>query len=462
MSDQTDKIPPHSDESERALLGGMIIDARTALPLVSEVIGDDLDVFYDLRNKVIYETISRMTMGGKPVNLISLLEQLRMDGQANNVGGLPYLAALSDACISPAGVGYFAEILAEYQQKRRLIQIGTSVAEDAWSTIDLPELIRKTAAGVSGLAKPSRRETPSIRDLVHAAISEIEECHQSQGKLPGISTGFADLDKKTSGLHEGEMVVIAARPSMGKTSLAMNIAEHVAIDQQLPVGVFSLEMTAASLVLRMLCSRARVNIRNISDGFLTERDFPKLTGAAGKIAMSRLVIDDAPGLSIMELKTRANRMQERHGIRLLVIDYLQLMRGSARRNADNRQVEVAEISSGIKALAKELNIPVIALSQLNRDMEREKNRRPRLSDLRESGAIEQDADLVAFLWRQGQKKKDADEDDDNQDAASVTLSIAKQRNGPTGDIHLTFLKSYTRFESAAKVDHRDVPSYDTD
>jgi replicative DNA helicase len=273
--------------------------------------------------------------------------------------------------------------------------------------------------------------------------------------LTGISTGFPDLDKTTSGFHGGEMIVIAARPSMGKTSLAMNIAEHVAADERLPVGVFSLEMTAESLVLRMLCSRSRVNLRSIRDGFLAERDFPKLTGSAGKLAGAPLFIDDAPALSILQLRAKARRMAQQYGVKLFVIDYLQLLHSTSRR-AENRQQEIADISNGIKALAKELSVPVIVLSQLNRELEKDKSRKPRLSDLRESGAIEQDADLVALLY----KPSGGDDEDGSSlelDAVPVNLLIAKQRNGPTGDVALTFLKAYTRFESAAKVSAEDVP-----
>jgi replicative DNA helicase len=263
----------------------------------------------------------------------------------------------------------------------------------------------------------------------------------------------------TSGLHGGEMIVIAARPSMGKTSLAMNIAEHVAIELRLPVGVFSLEMTSESLVLRMLCSRSRVNLRNVREGFLAERDFPKLTGSAGKLASAPLFIDDSSGLSILQLRAKARRMAQQYGIKLFVVDYLQLLHSTARR-AENRQQEIADISSGIKSLAKELNVPIVILSQLNREIEREKGRPPRLSDLRESGAIEQDADVVGLLY---EPKSGGDDDEGGassaeKDALSINLLLAKQRNGPTGDVELTFLKSYTRFESKAKVSDEDVPN----
>jgi replicative DNA helicase len=298
--------------------------------------------------------------------------------------------------------------------------------------------------------------TNTIKDLVKKAINTIEDFHQRQGLLTGVGTGFTDLDKMTSGFHPGEMIVIAARPSMGKTSLAMNMAEHVAIDLRLPVGVFSLEMTSESLVLRMLCSRSRVNLRNVRDGFLAERDFPKLTGAAGKLANSPLFIDDSSGLSILQLRAKARRMFQQYGIKLFIIDYLQLLHSTARR-AENRQQEIADISSGVKALAKELSVPIIVLSQLNRELEREKNRKPRLSDLRESGAIEQDADVVGLLYKPSSEEDDAGTAAE-EDAVGVNLLIAKQRNGPTGDVNLTFLKSYTRFESAAKVSGEDVPN----
>jgi replicative DNA helicase len=299
--------------------------------------------------------------------------------------------------------------------------------------------------------------TNTIKELVKKAINTIEDFHQRQGMLTGIGTGFTEFDKMTSGMHGGEMIVIAARPSMGKTSLAMNIAEHVAIEQRLPVGVFSLEMTSESLVLRMLCSRSRVNLRNVREGFLAERDFPKLTGAAGKLANAPLFIDDSSGLSILQLRAKARRMHQQYGVKLFVIDYLQLLHSTARR-AENRQQEIADISNGIKSLAKELAVPIIVLSQLNRELEREKNRKPRMSDLRESGAIEQDADLIGLLYKPNADDEDSGGTAVSEDAAAVNLLIAKQRNGPTGDVHLTFLKSFTRFESAAKVSDDDIPN----
>jgi replicative DNA helicase len=297
-----------------------------------------------------------------------------------------------------------------------------------------------------------------MKQLVSRAIGTIENYFNRQGELGGIATGFTDLDKMTDGLHAGEMIVIAARPSMGKTSLAMNIAENVVLNQKLPVGVFSLEMTADSLVLRVLCSQARVNLRSIREGFMSEGDFAKLRYGVDKLSSAPLFIDDTPGLSILQMRARARRLWQQYGIKLFVIDYLQLLRSTAKRAQENRQQEIADISNGIKALAKELKVPIIVLSQLNREFEKEKGRKPRMSDLRESGSIEQDADVVGLLY----KPSASDEEEagavvEEPDGVPVNLLIAKQRNGPTGDVNLTFLKTYTRFESAAKVSDEDVP-----
>jgi replicative DNA helicase len=293
--------------------------------------------------------------------------------------------------------------------------------------------------------------------LVGKAIGTIENFFSRKGTLNGIGTGFPDLDRMTDGLHGSEMVVIAARPSMGKTSLAMNIVEHAVLEEKLPVAVFSLEMSAESLILRMMCSIARVNLRSIREGFMSESDFPKLTNAAGRLANSKLFIDDSAGLSILQLRARARRLHQQHGVKLFVVDYLQLLHSTARRSQENRQQEISDISSGLKALAKELKVPVLVLSQLNRELERDKGRKPRLSDLRESGAIEQDADVVGLLYKPN-ASDDEDAAPEEADGLPVNLLIAKQRNGPTGDINLTFLKNYTRFESAAKVSDEDIPN----
>src|SRR5438034_1865307 len=454
---KVDRLPPHSVEAEQGVLGCALLSPQECLGECIEKLKSASEVFYDLRHRTIYEVMVEMYDQKQAIDLITLQQRLKDRQQLDAVGGLPYLSSLPDAVPSAANLSYYLGIVREKFILRKMIQTCTEVVGRVYEHEgEVDALLDEVERDILHISE-SRVEssTNTIKELVHTAITTIESFHQRQGMLPGVGTGFIDLDKMTSGFHEGEMIVIAARPSMGKTSLAMNIAEHVAIELRLPVGVFSLEMTADSLVLRMLCSRSRVNLRNIRDGFLAERDFPKLTGSAGKLAGAPLYIDDTPALSILQLRAKARRMSQQYGVKLFVIDYLQLLHSTARR-AENRQQEIADISNGIKSLAKELKVPVVVLSQLNRELEKDKNRKPRLSDLRESGAIEQDADLVALLY----KPSSADDDDSGaeQDAVPVNLLIAKQRNGPTGDINLTFLKSYTRFESAAKISDEDVPN----
>jgi len=454
---RVDRLPPHSLEAEQGVLGSVLLSPHECLGECVERLKSGPEVFYDLRHQSIYEVLVEMYDAKTPIDLITLQQRLRDRNQLDTVGGFTYLASLPDSTPSSANLGYYLDIVREKYILRRLIRACTDVVgrvhEHEGEVDGLLDEVERDILRISEDRVESTSRT--VKDLVRSAITTIEDFHQRQGMLTGIGTGFPDLDRMTSGLHEGEMVVVAARPSMGKTSLAMNIAEHAAVEQKIPVGVFSLEMTAESLILRMLCSRSRVNLRNIREGFLAERDFPKLTQAAGKLASAPIFIDDTSGLSILQLRAKARRMWQQYGIKLFVIDYLQLLHSTARR-AENRQQEIADISNGVKALAKELKVPVIVLSQLNRELEKDKNRKPRLSDLRESGSIEQDADLVALLY----KASSGDDEDagSEQEAIPVNLLIAKQRNGPTGDVHLTFMKSYTRFESAAKISSDDLPA----
>jgi len=417
------------------------------------------EVFYDLRHQTIFDVVAEMFDKREAIDLITVRQRMKDRHLLEEVGGDVYLSSLCDVVPSAANLSFYLEIVQEKSLLRKMIRVCTDVVGRVYEyegEVDgLLDEIERDVLRISESRVQS--QTSSIKDLVKKAINTIEEYHQRQGTLTGLGTGFVDLDKLTTGFHGGEMIVIAARPSVGKTSLAMNIAEHITIDLGLPVGVFSLEMTAESLVLRMLCSRSRVNLRNVREGFLAERDFPKLTGNAGKLAKAPLFIDDSSGLSILQLRAKARRMYQQYGIKLFVIDYLQLLHSTSRR-AENRQQEIADISSGVKALAKELNVPVIVLSQLNREVEREKGRPPRLSDLRESGSIEQDADLVGLLYRPVKQGEDEDNVADAGEAIAVNLLIAKQRNGPANeDVRLTFLKTYTRFESAAKISDSDVP-----
>ena len=459
-----DRLPPHSLEAEQGALGCMLIAPNEAIGVCVEKFKRGPETFYDLRHQTLYETLVEMSDRKEAVDLITVRQRLKDKGQLDAIGGVAYLTALQDATPSPANLPFYADIVVEKHLLRRMIQTCTSVVAriyDEEQQDDVESLLDEVEKEVLHISE--EREEPAnlaIKELVKKAILQIQDMHERQGQTTGISTGFTDLDKLTTGLHPGEMIVIAARPSVGKTSLAMNIAEHVALDLKLPVGVFSLEMSAESLVLRMLCSRARVNLRSIREGFMAERDFPKLTNVSGKLAGAPLIIDDTAGLSILQLRAKARRMHQQHGIKLFVIDYLQLLRSTAKR-AENRQQEIADISQGVKALAKELKVPVIVLAQVNRESEkRGPNEKPKLSDLRESGAIEQDADFVGLLYKPKLGKDDDEESGEqpNYDSIPVNLLIAKQRNGPADvDVKLTFMKSFTRYESAARVDDADVP-----
>jgi replicative DNA helicase len=420
---------------------------------------DGQQVFYDLRHQTIYENLSAMYDAREAIDVITLQQRLKDKQLLEQIGGIAYLSQLQDSVPSAANLSYYLEIVQEKFLLRRMIATCTEVVGRVYDYEgDVETLLDEVEQDILRINESrAQSSTASVKELVGKAILTVENYFGRQGTLNGLGTGFPDLDRMTDGLHGSEMIVIAARPSMGKTSLAMNIVEYVVLEQNLSAGVFSLEMSAESLVLRMLCSIARVNLRSIREGFMSEADFPKLTSAAGRLAKAKLLIDDSAGLSILDLRARARRMHQQHGVKLFVVDYLQLLHSTSRRSQDNRQQEIADISSGIKALAKELKVPVLVLSQLNRELEKDKSRKPRLSDLRESGAIEQDADVVGLLYKPSAGDDDDGVQTEEADGLPVNLLIAKQRNGPTGDINLTFLKSYTRFESAAKVSDEDVP-----
>ncbi|MGA2866006.1 MAG: replicative DNA helicase [Verrucomicrobiota bacterium] len=456
---RVDRLPPHSPEAEQGVLGCVLLSPNECMGACIERFKAGAEVFYDLRHQTIFSTLAEMYDRREAIDLITLQQRLKDRQLLEEVGGLAYLSTLPDTVPSSANLSYYAEIVQEKYLLRRMIHTCTEVVSRVYDYEgEVDALLDEVERDVLRISESRvQTQTATIKDLVKKAINTIELYHQHQGELTGIGTGFADLDKMTSGLHEGEMIVIAARPSMGKTSLAMNIAEHVAIDLRLPVGVFSLEMTADALVLRVLCSRSRVNLKDVRSGFLAERDFPKITTAAGQLAGAPLFIDDSSALSILQLRAKARRMAQQYGIKLFVIDYLQQMHSTSRK-VDNRQQEIADISNGIKALAKELKVPMVVLSQLNRDFERDKTRKPNLADLRESGAIEQDADFVGILYKVDpedlSRRKDDVMDEETgmlPDVLPINLLVAKQRNGPIGDVPLTFLRTLTRFESRAKI-----------
>ena len=442
------------------VLGCALLSPNECLGECIEKLKDSgAEFFYDLRHQTIYEMLAEMFNTRQAIDVITVQQKLKDKQLLEQIGGIAYLSQLQDSVPSAANLSYYLEIVREKFLLRKMIQTCTEVVGRVYDYEgEVDALMDEVERDVLRISESRAQDSvATTKDLVTKAIGTIENFFSRKGTLTGLATGYADLDRMTDGLHGQEMIVIAARPSMGKTSLAMNIVEHVVLELKLPVAVFSLEMGAEALILRMMCSIARVNLRSIREGFMSESDFPKLTSAAGKLANSKLFIDDSAGLSILQLRARARRLHQQHDVKLFVVDYLQLLHSTARRSQENRQQEISDISSGLKALAKELKVPVLVLSQLNREMERDKNRKPRLSDLRESGAIEQDADLVGLLY-----KPNAGDDEDGAaaeeaDGLPINLLIAKQRNGPTGDINLTFLKNYTRFESAAKVSDEDIP-----
>jgi len=401
----------------------------------------------------IYATLVELWDANKPIDFITLTQLLRDRNQLEQVGGAAYITELFTFLPTAANATYYADILQEKFTLREIIKVCTEYAARSYDEQDdVPSLLNDVEQKIFGIAQDRFKEkAASMKDQVMQAIHAIEELYDRRGAITGLPTGLAELDKMTDGLHKAEMIVIAARPSMGKTALAMNIAEHIALEENKAIAVFSLEMSTSQLVQRLLCSRARVNLGNVRNGFLTERDFPALTTAAAKLADSKIFIDDTPGLSILELRAKARRLKSQHNIEAIFIDYIQLLRSTSKRAQDNRQLEIAEISSGLKGIAKELDIPVVVLAQLNRNPEQrsgDSKGRPRLSDLRESGSIEQDADLVGLLVREEYYAEN--EEDKEESKGKATLIIAKQRNGPVGDVPLTFLKEFTRFENRAR------------
>jgi replicative DNA helicase len=449
------RLPPHSIEAEQGVLGCIMLSPTDSLPEVIQKFKDS-KVFYDLRHRTIYETVVWMYDNGKPIDVITLQQVLRDRELLQSVGGVSYLASLPDAVPSAANLGYYIEIVQEKAVIRRAIGICTDTISRAYElngdvSYFLDELGQDVNDVLQGaLDQDGTTGIRSSKQLVVTVQQTIDEIHVNKGKPVGLATGIIDFDSLTGGLRPGHMIVIAARPSLGKSSIAMNIADYVSCELKQPVGVFSLEMPAEELMLRMICSRARVNSRNASTGYLGEQDFPKLKDAASKIAAAPLYIDDSCGSSVLQLRAKARQMHQMYGVKLLIIDYLQLIHSTNHR-AQNREQEISDISSGIKSLAKELSIPIIVLAQLNREVERRgPTARPRLSDLRESGSIEQDADIVAMLYRVQEEEAHA-----LSETVLVNLIVAKQRNGPTGEIPLVFLKSYTRFEGAAPVKSND-------
>lgn len=433
-----ERVPPHNLDAEMAVLGSMLM-AEEAVPAALELL--EPAAFYRDSHRKVFDAMTQLFSRQKPVDLVTVTEELKAAGQLESVGGAHYLTSLATIVPTAANVQHYARIVREKAMLRHLISAATRVVGECYENQDdVDALLDRAEQMLFEIAhRTSGGQAILLREMLSHSIETIERLYQRKELVTGLPTGMHDLDVMTAGLQAGDLIIVAGRPSMGKSALATCIAEHVGVVERVPVAIFSLEMSKESLVHRMLCAHARVDVHKARTGFLAQSDWPRLTNAAGKLSEAPILIDDTPGLSALELRAKARRLKNQHKLGLVIVDYLQMMRGTFR--AENRQQEISDISKSLKGLAKELHVPVIAVSQLSRAPEQREDRRPQLSDLRESGAIEQDADVVMLLFREEVYHPT----DDNRGRAD--LIMAKQRNGPVGTIALSFLKEFTRFES---------------
>jgi len=429
-------------DAEQSILGGILLDNH-AINSVIEII--DTTDFYSEAHKKIFSAIIDLSERSEPSDLITLSNLLRDKKQIDTIGGVAYLASLVDNVPSAAHIAYYAKIVKEKSILRRLIGVSTEILTKSYeSSSNVNDVLDDAENAIFQITE--NKIKPSffpLKDLIKDSFKTIEQLYEKKALITGVPTGYDELDQLTSGFQNSDLIIIAGRPSMGKTALAINIAQNASIKTGIPVAIYSLEMSREQLALRMLASEARVDSQRLRKGFLGETDWPKLTTAAGTLSDAAIFIDDTPAISVLEMKAKARRLKAEHGLGLIVLDYLQLMRG---RNASMpREQEISEISRSLKSLAKELNVPVVALSQLNRQVEARTDKRPQMADLRESGAIEQDADVIVFIYRDEVYNKS----EDSPEKGLAEIIIGKQRNGPTGKVKLSFLKDYTRFENLA-------------
>jgi replicative DNA helicase len=436
------KVPPHSQEAEQAVLGGLMLD-NEAWDAVADRLAD-VD-FYRHDHRLIFRAIAELAERNTPFDVVTLSERLEARGELAEAGGLPYLGMLARDTPSAANIRAYADIVRERSVLRQLISVGTQIADSGFNSEgrESRELLDEAEQKVFEIAEQgarSRQGFRPMRALMRSTVEHIETLYERDDPVTGLPTGYGEFDEMTSGLQGGDLIIVAGRPSMGKTSFAMNIAEYAALKQRHPVAVFSMEMPGEQLSMRLLSSLGRINQQRLRTGRLEDDDWPRFTSAVSMLSEAQMFIDDSPALSPTEVRARARRLMREHKqLGLIVIDYLQLMQVPG--STENRTTEISEISRSLKALAKELSVPVVALSQLNRSLEQRPNKRPVMSDLRESGAIEQDADLICFIYR------DEVYHEDSPDKGTAEVIIAKQRNGPIGTLRLTFLGQYTRFEN---------------
>ncbi|NOY85728.1 MAG: replicative DNA helicase [Deltaproteobacteria bacterium] len=439
MPDHVDprKVPPQNLEAERAVLGAILLDNEVIFTVL-EVL--DPNAFYQEGHRTIFSSMLSLNERGQPIDLVTLTNRLRSDGLLERAGGAAYIPSLAEAVPTSAGAAHYANIVKEKAILRALITTSSEIVEECFdSPGDVDEIIDEAERRIFQISDRRIGATFfSIKEIVKSSFRTIEGLYARKEHVTGVPTGFKDIDDLTSGLQSSDLIIVAGRPSMGKTAFALNIAQNAACAGKLNVAIFSLEMAREQLVTRMLCSEARIDAHRLRSGYLGDTDWPKLTRAAGLLSDASIFIDDTPALSAMEMRAKTRRMKADKGLDLVIVDYLQLMRGRGR--IDNREQEISEISRSLKALAKELALPVVALSQLNRAVENRQDKRPMLADLRESGAIEQDADVIFFIYR------DEFYDKNSADKGTAEIIIGKQRNGPVGTRKLAWLDKYTRFE----------------
>jgi replicative DNA helicase len=431
------KLPPQNIEAEQSILGGVLIE-NDALNTVIEFLEDG--DFYREAHQKIFKSMIALSEKNEPLDLITLTNELKKKKELEDIGGASYLAGLVESVPTAANIAYYAKIVKEKSILRKLISTATEIVTQSYQERkNLEDFLDEAEQAIFRISENQVRPAfYPIKEIVKESFKVIERLYEKKELITGVPSGFKDLDRKTAGFQNAELIIVAGRPSMGKTALCLNIAQHAAIATKIPTAIFSLEMSKEQLAIRMLCSEARVDSARLRSGFLSESDWPKLTMAAGALSDAPIFIDDSAAISVLELRAKARRLKADRGLGLVIVDYLQLMRG--RSGAERREQEISEISRSLKALAKELNIPVIAISQLSRKAEDRPGRRPQLSDLRESGAIEQDADVIIFIYRDEVYNPDSDQ------RGTAEVIIGKQRNGPTGKADLSFISEFTTFK----------------
>ena len=445
-----DRIPPQNIEAEQAVLGAIFLEPSSLIVTSEVLIPED---FYRSAHQKIFNVMLKLNDEGKAVDLITVTEDLAATKSLEEVGGVTYLSELAGSVPTAANVEYYARIVEEKSLLRRLIRTATNIAQEGYSREDeVAELLGEAEKNIMEVAQRKNSGSfQNIKDVLVRTYDNIEELANRKGDVTGIPTGFAELDRMTAGFQRNDLIIVAARPSVGKTAFALNIAQNVATKTDENVAIFSLEMGAEQLVMRMLCAEGNINAQNLRTGALTDEDWRKLTMAMGSLSNAGIYIDDTPGVRIGEIRAKSRRLKQEHGLGMIMIDYLQLIQGNG-RSGENRQQEVSEISRSLKALARELQVPVIALSQLSRGVEQRQDKRPMMSDIRESGSIEQDADIVAFLYR------DDYYDKESENKNIIEIIIAKQRNGPVGTVSLAFVKEYNKFVNLERrFDDSNVP-----